>query len=145
MKPVLLVGSPYYTSIHEMLVNGANAAIAAAGQRVELITVPGALEIPPAISMAARSGRYAAFVALGCVIRGETTHYETVANESARGLMELAIGHHHLALGNGILTVETMEQAIVRADPKHGNKGGDAAIAALRLLQLRTHFGLENA
>ena len=144
MKPVLLVVSPYYQALSEMLISGATDAIYAAGQTAEMITVPGALEIPAAISMAAASDRYLGFVALGCVIRGETSHYDTVCNESARGLQELAV-HKHVAIGNGILTCETMEQATLRADPKQGNKGGEAARAALRMMQIRHVFGLDHA
>ena len=145
MKPILLVVAPYYHDISEMLISGATAAIYAAGHTAEMLSVPGALEIPAAIAMAAKSGNYDGYVALGCVIRGETSHYDTVANESARGLMLLSIGHHHAAIGNGILTCENMEQALVRADVAQGNKGGEAAKAALRLLQIRQLFGLEHS
>ncbi|MFZ4540260.1 MAG: 6,7-dimethyl-8-ribityllumazine synthase [Rickettsiales bacterium] len=144
MKPILLVVAPYYQDISEMLVSGATSAIYAADYTAEMVTVPGALEIPAAISMAARSNQYAGFVALGCVIRGETSHYDTVCNESASGLQQLAVSKH-LAIGNGILTVETMEQARVRADVKQGNKGRDAAQAALRMLELRQLFGLDQS
>lgn len=142
MKPILIVVAPYYTDISAMLCGGARAAIDAAGYVAEEITVPGALEIPAAIGMAIASGRYAGFVALGCVIRGETTHYDTVSNESARGLMELGV-MHHAAIGNGILTCETLAQAMVRADMSQGNKGGEAANACVRLIELRRHFGLD--
>ncbi|MDX2095071.1 MAG: 6,7-dimethyl-8-ribityllumazine synthase [Alphaproteobacteria bacterium] len=142
MKPILLVVAPYYQAISEMLVSGATDAIYAAGRTAEMITVPGALEIPAAIALAARSDRYAAYVALGCVIRGETTHYEIVSNESARALMELAT-HQHLPIGNGILTCETMEQAVARATVAQGNKGGEAAVAALRMLAIAHTFGLD--
>ncbi len=145
MKPVLLVVAPYYHDISEMLIHGATDAVYAAGHTAEMISVPGALEIPGAIAMAAKSERYAAFVALGCVIRGETSHYDTVANESAHALQLLAIGHHHLAIGNGILTCENLRQATERADPKQGNKGGEAATAALRMLQIRHVFGLDHS
>ncbi len=145
MKPLLLVVAPYYREIADLLIAGATQAIKAAGQHAEMLTVPGALEIPGAIAMALHDGRYSGYVALGCVLRGETSHYDTVANESARGLMLLNIGHHHAAIGNGILTCETMEQAHLRADPKQGNKGGEAATAALRMIELRNYFGLEEA
>jgi 6,7-dimethyl-8-ribityllumazine synthase len=144
MKPILLVVSPYYQDISEMLVSGATRAIYAAERTAEMITVPGALEIPAAIAMAAKSEQYAAYVALGCIIRGETYHFEVVSNESARGLQELAI-HHHLPIGNGILTVNTMSQATARADIAQGNKGGDAAHAALRMLGIAHVFGLEHS
>ena len=105
------------------------AAVEAAGHKHETLTVPGALELPGAIALAARSGRFCAFVALGVVIRGETYHFEMVAEESARGLMALTL--QGFAIGNGILTVENDSQALIRADPALGDKGGDAARAAL--------------
>ena len=101
--------------------------------------MPGALELPAAISLAAKSGRFCAFVALGVVIRGETFHFEIVSQESARALMELTL--QGFAVGNGVLTVEDEQQAIVRADPKQGDKGGDAARAALALFNLRERYG----
>ena len=122
-----------------MLLAGARAAIEAAGHKHETVTVPGALELPAAISFTARSGRYCAFVALGVVIRGETFHFEIVAQESARALMDLT--RDGFAIGNGILTVENEAQAIVRADPAQGDKGGDAARAALALYELREQYG----
>ena len=129
---LLIVVSPYYRDISEQLVAGAQA-----------ITVPGALEIPAAISIAHESGRFDGFVALGCVLRGETTHYDTVCNESARGLMDIAL-REHAAIGNGILTCETEAQAIVRADVKQGNKGGEAAQAALRIIEIQQMFGSDH-
>lgn len=141
-KPFLLVVSPYYETISEMLLAGATEAIAAAGHGSEMITVPGALEIPAAVNIALSSNRYSGFVALGCVIRGDTTHYDIVINESARGLQELAL-RTHAAIGNGILTCENMDQAWVRADKTQGNKGGEAARAAIRMTQIRQMFGLE--
>ena len=145
MKPILIVIAPYYHDISEMLLAGTTSTIYAAKHTAEMITVPGALEIPAAIAMAARTGQYGGFVALGCVIRGETTHYDTVANESARALMDLAIGPLNLAIGNGILTVENEGQARDRADIEQGDKGGEAAKACLRLIELRALFGLEHA
>ncbi len=133
---VLIVCAPYYRRIAEGLVAGAGAVLGEAGAQADLVEVPGALEIPPAIALAAR--HYDGFVALGCVIRGETTHYDTVCNDSSRGLMEL--GLKGLAIGNGILTCETMEQAEVRADPADQNKGGGAAAAALHLIALARRF-----
>lgn len=144
MKPILLVVSPYYQEISEMLITGATNAIYDAGFTAEMITVPGALEIPGAVAMAHHSNRYSGFVALGCVIRGETSHYDTVANESARGLQQVAITQH-AAIGNGILTCENMAQATERAEVSKGNKGGDAARACLRMVQIRQVFGLEHA
>lgn len=142
MKPILLVVSPYYEDISTMLVSGATRAIYEAEHTAEMITVPGALEIPAAIAMAAKTGRYAAYVALGCVIRGETYHFEVVSNESARALQDLSI-HQHLPIGNGILTVDSMAQATARADTAQGNKGGDAARAALRMLGIAEVFGVQ--
>lgn len=144
MKPLLLVVAPYYQEISDMLIAGATDAIYAAGHTAEMITVPGALEIPAAVAMAAKSNRYSGYVALGCVLRGETSHYDIVAGESARGLQRLALTKH-LAIGNGILTCETEQQALARADTKQGNKGGEAAQAAIRMVQIRQVFGLEHA
>ena len=129
--------SPGTTS--ESKASCARAAIEAAGHSHETITVPGALELPAAIDIAANSGRFAAFVALGVVIRGETYHFEIVAGESARALVDLTLAG--LAIGNGILTVENEQQAIARADPKQGDKGGDAARAALALHDLGEKYG----
>lgn len=133
MKPVLIVASPYYADIHAMLLAGAERALKEAGQSYEIVLVPGALEIPAAVAIAHRSGNFSGYVALGCVIRGETHHFDIVANESARGLMDIAV-REAACIGNGILTTENEEQAIVRADPARGNKGGEAASAALALI-----------
>ena len=135
---VLIVAAPFYRDIADDLIAGARAALDAAGCAHELIEVPGALEIPTAIRLA--EGHYDGFVALGCVIRGETTHYETVCNDSSRALMLLGI-ERKIRLGNGILTVENREQAEVRADPARMNKGGGAAEAALHLIALARRFG----
>ncbi|MFV0475031.1 MAG: 6,7-dimethyl-8-ribityllumazine synthase [Pikeienuella sp.] len=134
---VLIVVAPYYRDIADMLLAGARAALEAAGATHDLAETPGALEIPTAIRLAER--RFSAFVALGCVIRGETTHYETVCNDSSRALTLLGV-ERGLCLGNGILTVENRAQAEVRADPAGQNKGGGAAEAALHLLALRRRF-----
>lgn len=131
---VLIVVSPYYRAIADGLIAGAMAVLERAGAKVDLVNVPGALEVPTAIGMAARSGQYDGFVALGCVIRGETTHYDTVCNDSSRALQLLGLEGY--CIGNGILTVETMEQAARRADPADMNKGGGAAAAALHLVAL---------
>jgi 6,7-dimethyl-8-ribityllumazine synthase len=139
---VLIVEARYHAAIADLLLQGATAVLAAAKAQVAIATVPGALEIPTAVAMAAQSGRYDAFVALGCVIRGETTHYELVAGESCRALVDLAVGRR-LPLGNGILTVETEAQALERADPARQDKGGFAAAAALALLGLARRFGGE--
>ena len=136
---VLLVVAPYYRAIADGLVAGAGRAIARVGAEYEIVEVPGALEIPPAIRLASESGQYEAYVALGCVIRGETTHYETVCNDSSRGLMLLGV-ERGLAIGNGILTCENIEQAEMRADPDGMDKGGGAAAAALHLTALARRF-----
>ncbi len=138
MAKVLIVEARFYAHLNDMLLAGARGAIEAAGHAHETITVPGALELPGAIALAAECGRYDAFVALGVVIRGETWHFEIVAGESARGLMALTMDG--IAVGNGILTVEDEAQAIARANPAQGNKGAGAAEAALALLELRTRF-----
>jgi 6,7-dimethyl-8-ribityllumazine synthase len=139
MAKFLLAEARFYPQLSDMLLDGARAAIEAAGHKHETITVPGALELPAAISLTARSGRFCGFVALGAVIRGETYHFEIVAQESARALMELTL--QGFAIGNGILTVESERQAIERADPKRGDKGGHAARAALALHELREKYG----
>ena len=138
MATVLLVEARFYPHLNDMLLTGARAAIEAAGHTHETLTVNGALEVPGAIALAARSGRYCAFVALGVIIRGESYHFEVVSNESARGLMDLTV--QGIAIGNGILTVEDENQAVVRADPSQGDKGGGAAKAALSLFELREKY-----
>ncbi len=139
MATILLLEARFYPELNDLLLGGARAAVEQAGHQHETLTVPGALELPGAIALAARSGRFCAFVALGVVIRGETYHFEVVAEESARGLMALTL--QGFAIGNGILTVENEAQALARADPAQGDKGGDAARAALRLFDLRTQYG----
>ncbi|ODT59596.1 MULTISPECIES: 6,7-dimethyl-8-ribityllumazine synthase [Paracoccus] len=131
---LLAVVAPYYKDITDGLLQGVRATADAAGASLEVVEVPGALEIPTAVGLAHRSGQYDGFVALGCVIRGETTHYDTVCNDSSRALTLL--GLQGVCLGNGILTVETLAQAQVRADPAGQNKGGGAAAAALHLVAL---------
>ena len=138
MAHVLIAEARFYAHLNDLLLAGARAALEAAGHSHETVTVPGALELPAAISLASESGRFDAFVALGVVIRGETYHFEIVAGESARALMALTLDG--LAIGNGILTVENEAQAIVRADPAQADKGGDAARAALALLDLKARF-----
>lgn len=135
-KPVklLIVVAPYYKDIADNLVAGARAVGAACGAEVDLIEVPGALEVPTAIAMAERLAEYDGYVALGCVIRGETTHYDTVCNDSSRAIS--LMGLQGACIGNGILTVENRTQAEVRADPAGQNKGGGAAAAALHLVAL---------
>ena len=138
MAKVLIVEARFYEHLNDLLLSGACAAIEAAGPAHDTITVPGALEIPGTIAMAAESGRFEGFVAIGVVIRGETYHFEIVAGESARGIMALTMDG--IAIGNGILTTENEAQAIYRADPAQGNKGAGAAEAAMRLLELQAQF-----
>jgi 6,7-dimethyl-8-ribityllumazine synthase len=138
---ILIVEARFYDSISDELLQGATRVLEAAGARCDRVTVPGALEIPAAIAIAidaARSRRepYDGVVALGCVICGETYHFEIVSNESARALMDLAV-KERLAIGNGILTVETEAQALARARVAEGDKGGDAARAALTMVALK--------
>ncbi len=139
MAHILIAEARFYDHLNDMLIAGAKAAIEAAGHSAEVVTVPGALELPAAIALAAETGRFDAYVALGVVIRGETYHFEIVANESARGLMALTLDG--LAIGNGVLTTEDEAQAIARADPAQLDKGGGAARAALAMMALRERFG----
>ena len=139
MSRVLIVEARFYDHLNDLLLQGARGAIEEAGHQHETVTVPGALEVPGAVALAAETGRYDAFVALGVVIRGETYHFEIVAGESARGLMALSMDG--IALGNGILTVENEAQALERADPARKNKGGEAAQAALAMLALKERWG----
>ena len=138
MANFLIIEARFYDHLNDMLIDGARAALKGAGHKVDVITVPGALEIPGAIALAEQSGQYEGFVAIGVVIRGETYHFEIVAGESARGIMALTMDG--FAIGNGILTVENEAQALVRADPKQDNKGGEAAKAAMALLALKEKF-----
>jgi 6,7-dimethyl-8-ribityllumazine synthase len=140
MARILIVESRYYDDIATLMLDGATAALDTARAQFERIQVSGALEVPPAILFAAQSERgYDGYVALGCVIRGETYHFEIVAGESARGLMDLGLSHG-LCIGNGILTVENEDQALVRARRSGGDKGGDAARACLSLIETRARF-----
>jgi 6,7-dimethyl-8-ribityllumazine synthase len=139
MAKILIVEARFYDHLNDMLLDGARTAIEEAGHKHETVTVPGALEVPGAIAMAAETGRYDAFVALGVIIRGETYHFEVVSNESARGLMALSMDA--LAIGNGILTVENEAQALARARRSEKDKGGDAAKAAIAMLALKERFG----
>jgi 6,7-dimethyl-8-ribityllumazine synthase len=135
---LLIVVAPYYRQVADGLVAGARAVAESAGAAVDLVEVPGALEIPTAIALAAGGDLYDGYVALGCVVRGETTHYDTVCNDSSRGLTLLGLQGH--CIGNGILTVENLLQAEVRADPQGQNKGGGAAAAALHLIALKRRW-----
>jgi 6,7-dimethyl-8-ribityllumazine synthase len=138
MPHVLIVEARFYDAIADAALAGARAALEAGGATHEVLTVPGALEIPAAIAFADQSGKYDAYVALGCVIRGETYHFEVVAGESARGLMALTLDG--LAIGNGILTVEKEAQAWARARASEKDKGGEAAKAALAMLAVKGRF-----
>jgi len=137
MANILIVEARFYEHLNDLLLDGARAAIEAAGHTHETVTVPGALEVPGAIALAA--DKYDAFVAIGVVIRGETYHFEIVAGESARALMALTLDG--LAIGNGILTTENEAQALTRARPTEKDKGGEAAKAAIRMLELQQRFG----
>ena len=135
---ILIVVAPYYRHIADMLVSGAEAALDRVRAKRDIVEVPGALEIPPAIKIASANSDFEGFVALGCVIRGETSHYDTVCNESSRGIMTLNLAG--CCIGNGILTVENLKQAEVRASPMVQDKGGGAAEAALHLVALYKRF-----
>jgi 6,7-dimethyl-8-ribityllumazine synthase len=139
MAKILIVEARFYDHLNDLLLEGARAAIEEAGHSHETITVPGALEIPGAVALAADSDQYDGFVALGVVIRGETYHFEIVAGESARGLMALSMDG--LAIGNGILTTENEAQALTRARRDEKDKGGEAAKAALAMIALKDRFG----
>jgi 6,7-dimethyl-8-ribityllumazine synthase len=139
MARLLIVEARFYDHLNDLLLEGARAAIDAAGHDHDTITVPGALEIPGAIALAIESGRYDGYVALGVVIRGETYHFEIVAGESARGIMALTLDGH--AIGNGILTVENEAQALARARKDEKNKGGEAAQAAMAMMAIKKTFG----
>ncbi len=136
---LLIAVAPFYRDIADNLIAGAKAEIEATGATYDLIEVPGALELPTAIGIAERLSNFDGYVALGCVIRGETTHYETVCNDSSRAITLL--GLQGICIGNGILTVENRDQADVRADPKRMNKGAGAAAAALHLIALTRKWG----
>lgn len=138
MAKFLIVEARFYDHLNDMLMDGAKAALDAAGHAHETLTVPGALEIPGAISMAIDSGQYDGFVALGVVLRGETYHFEIVSNESARGIMALTLDG--AAVGNGIITVENEAQALARADKGQKDKGGEAAKAAIAMYELGQRF-----
>jgi len=138
MARILIVEARFYAHLNDLLLQGARAAIEAAGHSHETVTVPGALEVPGAIAMASESDRYDAYVALGVVIRGETYHFEIVAGESARAIMALTLDG--TPIGNGILTTEDEQQALARARPNDKDKGGDAARAAIAMLDLRERF-----
>ena len=137
---LLAIVAPYYKDVANMLLEGAQVAANEAEATLEIITVPGAFEIPAAIALALRTGAYDGFIALGCVVRGETSHYDYVCGESARGLMELSI-RKRASIGYGILTVNTLAQAEERADPKRGDKGGESVRACAAMIALKRKFG----
>lgn len=147
LKPnILVVEATFYPEISRQMLDGATAALERGGAFFDCVSVPGALEIPPAIYFAMKGGEhggkhYDGYVALGCVIRGETYHFEIVAGQSGRALVDLGI-NYGLCIGNGILTVENEEQALVRANREQGDKGGDAARACLSLIALRHRLGM---
>lgn len=138
MAKFLIVEARFYDHLNDMLLDGAKAALEVAGHEHEIQTVPGALEVPGAISLAIDSGQYDGFVALGVVLRGETYHFEIVSNESARGIMALTLDG--AAVGNGIITVENEAQALARADKGQKDKGGEAAKAAVAMYELGQRF-----
>ena len=140
MAKFLIVEARFYDHLNDLLIEGATAALEDEGHKYEVVTVPGALEIPGAVALAAETGRYDGFIAIGVVIRGETYHFEIVSNESARGLMALSMDG--IAIGNGILTVENEAQALTRAKRSEKDKGGEAAKAAIAMLGLRDKFAV---
>ncbi|MBT4921945.1 MAG: 6,7-dimethyl-8-ribityllumazine synthase [Rickettsiales bacterium] len=135
----LIINAIFYEDIAEMMLEGAISEMDALGHTYQKISVPGAFEIPPTISYAADIEKYDGFIALGCVIKGETIHHEIVARESARGLNDLAM-NLNLAIGNGIITVDNYEQALFRADLNKGNRGGFAAEAAIKMAMIKSSF-----
>jgi 6,7-dimethyl-8-ribityllumazine synthase len=136
MKKLLIIEARFYNHLADMLVQGALAEIEAAGYEYERLSVPGAFEIPAAISMAIASGKYSGYVALGCVIRGETTHYDYVCEQSAWGINKLAM-KYNAAIGYGIITAENEAQSLVRADKTKKNVGGRAASACIAMLKIK--------
>ncbi len=141
MPHLLIVEARFYDDLADALLEGAKAALEETGATYEVVTVPGALEIPAVVAFAEdRAVPFAGYVALGCVIRGETYHFDIVANESSRALMDLSV-QRRLAIGNGILTVENDDQAWARARKSEGDKGGFAARAALTMIELREKLG----
>jgi len=137
---MLIVEARFYKVISDKLLEGARGVLDEAGVEYDVVTVPGALEIPAAIAMASGAKSYAGAIALGCVIEGQTYHFEVVSNESARGLMDLAV-RERLAIGNGILTVDSEQQALDRLGGAHGHKGAEAARAALVMARLKRDLG----
>jgi len=138
MARFLIIEARFYDHLNDMLIDGAKSALAAAGHEADVLTVPGALELPGAIATIVESGQYDGFVAIGVVIRGETYHFEIVAGESARGILALTMDG--IPIGNGIITVENEEQALARADKTRKDKGGEAAKAAIALYNIQSKF-----
>lgn len=136
MTKALIIEARYYTHINDLLLTAAKEVFETRSIAYDVVTVPGALEIPAALNFAVKSKKYDCYVLLGCIIRGETSHYDVVQNESARGVYDLVL-KHDLALGNAILTVENEQQALARADRLIKNKGGFAAEAALAMLDMK--------
>ena len=141
MSHICIIVARFYEDIADELVKGAIAYLESSGITSDIVAVPGAFEIPAAVSIARKSGRYEGFITLGCVIRGETSHYDYVCGESARGLMNLSL--EGAAIGYGILTVENKEQAFARAATTQGNKGRDAAEAVLSIIKLKKNMGVQ--
>lgn len=141
MKPILIIEARFYESLAESLFDGAVAELNKAGLAFERLSVPGAFEIPAALHMAIASGKYSGFITLGCVIRGETTHYDYVCEEAARGINKLAV-KYHAPVGFGIITAENGKQAEVRADKTQKNMGGKAASACLRMMEIKQQMGV---
>ena len=141
MKKILIITAGFYKDYQQMLLSGAGAELEKSGVKYKTLEVPGCFEIPAALGMAIASGKYDGFVTLGCVIRGQTTHYDYVCNESARGINQLAIDKN-VSVGFGIITAENDEQAFVRADPKQKNVGGRAAAACLAMIDIKEKMGL---
>ena len=136
MAKYCIVEARFYDHLNDLMIAGARSVLEGAGHEVEVITVPGALEVPGAISALVETGEYEGFVGIGVIIRGETYHFEIVANESARGIMALTLDG--VAIGNGILTVENEAQALPRAKPDEKDKGGEAAKAAMAMADIFT-------
>ena len=136
---LLIIAAPYYRAVTDMMQRGVETAATRAEAKLDRVFVPGAFEIPGAIALAAKVSPYDGYLALGCVVRGETSHYDYVCGESARGLMDLSV-RNKLAIGYGIVTVNTMEQAKARAETHRGDKGGDAAHACLAMVALQRRW-----
>lgn len=143
-KEILIISAGFYKDYESMLLTGACFELDKAGASYEILNVPGCFEIPAALSMAIKNGSYRGFITLGCVIRGETTHYDYVCMESARGINYLAV-KHQAAVGFGIITAENDNQALVRADTKQKNTGGRAALACIAMLNIKEKMGSPNA